>query len=325
LLGLIGFSQVIGKDFWFSSFGQWIIDPSGQGVLNAVFEKGRAYMAQFNPNYVGLYVGLLIPLFITLMFFSKRLVDALYYGVIIILLLISSMGSKSRAWFIAMAASLVVLLAFFVRHIYQNVLKKGGNADKLLTDGPSEPKTKKKPIFQIALVISIPVMLVVAVLIFNSVTKTNYLSTMYGILKEGLSVEKQPDKPLEDIVLGQNTITVKYNGDSLALNLSTEGDSMYFKFVDTAGNEVTFVEPLADGDGLYTFPDERFSTIQFAIMQDTNVDPEGTNGYYLYMFMIDDEPWYFSNQVMTVDNPDLEKQYVLAPDSQFRYLSAAGK
>ena len=67
IMSFLGLSQAFGHDFFQTKFGQSLIKPSTykeELVFN--FEKGRPYMTLYNPNYVGFYAALTIPVLLTL-------------------------------------------------------------------------------------------------------------------------------------------------------------------------------------------------------------------------------------------------------------------
>lgn len=116
ILGLIGVSQAAGKDFWTSSAGLGIIYPAsmkGMGI-EAVFGEKRVYISLFNPNYVGVYTALVLPIFLTLLCFCRKLWKVAAYLLGIAGLLISMFGSQSKAGLVGIAVA-VLFLAFMLR------------------------------------------------------------------------------------------------------------------------------------------------------------------------------------------------------------------
>lgn len=52
-----------------TELGGKLIYPDGG--LNFKFELGRAYLTLYNPNYVGFYVTLIVPILVALLFTTK--------------------------------------------------------------------------------------------------------------------------------------------------------------------------------------------------------------------------------------------------------------
>lgn len=71
---LLGLSQALKHDFFRTSLGQKLMTPSTYkgGPLKFNFEEGRTYLSLYNPNYVGFYVCLIVPILVGLIFAFKK-------------------------------------------------------------------------------------------------------------------------------------------------------------------------------------------------------------------------------------------------------------
>lgn len=134
LLGILGVSQALDKDFFRTAIGQKLLVPNittssgdsywdlidkaaakGEQMLNFTFQNKEIYQTVYNINYVSFYLTLLIPvfglLFINCMMKGKNepIWKKLLWGGLFALLLFNLIGSASSGGYFGMAV--VVLLA----------------------------------------------------------------------------------------------------------------------------------------------------------------------------------------------------------------------
>lgn len=109
----IGFTQAFTTDFYQTITGQRLIAPASvvySGELHFNFEPGRVYLSLYNPNYVGSYASLIIPIFAVLAFFRREIVKRILFAVVAVGLMLCLFGSQSRSGILGMCAALVVLI-----------------------------------------------------------------------------------------------------------------------------------------------------------------------------------------------------------------------
>lgn len=109
----IGFTQAFTTDFYKTDFAQRLIAPASiysNGGLTFQFEPGRVYLSLYNPNYVGSYVSLVVPVFAVLAFFRREIGKRIVYAVVSVGLILCLFGSQSRSGILGMCAALVVLI-----------------------------------------------------------------------------------------------------------------------------------------------------------------------------------------------------------------------
>ncbi|MGL5439580.1 MAG: O-antigen ligase family protein [Filifactoraceae bacterium] len=115
LEGVILISQFAGNDLIFSDFVKSFIIPKKYESLRDAMEltiEGKAYGTFFNPNYVGSFVALLVPIFVLTGIKAKDIRLKLTYLFVVLLLFLGLFASGSRAGIIGVILSLVV--AFFI-------------------------------------------------------------------------------------------------------------------------------------------------------------------------------------------------------------------
>lgn len=111
----IGVLQLFGYDLLEQAWVQRLIVPGDirrNSYFAAVFPKGMVYTTLFNPNYVGSYVAMLLPIAVTAVFFLKETGWRIYAGITAAALLLCLYGSRSQTGVVAVLA--VLLLSVFL-------------------------------------------------------------------------------------------------------------------------------------------------------------------------------------------------------------------
>lgn len=120
LQGLIGLSQVTGKDFFSFGIGRKMltagIDDAAQNTLSYQFmgdNQSSVYMALFNPNYAAVYIIILLPLILMLAITVKKKIGRVLCIVLSVVLLICLYGSGSETGLLV-GGTLIVISAIAV-------------------------------------------------------------------------------------------------------------------------------------------------------------------------------------------------------------------
>lgn len=114
VLCVIGLLQVIGHDFFATELGKKLItsreawDSLDQLAFN--FGKNRIYLTLYNPNYVGVYASLAIPILVPLLLFTKQIKMKVIYAILTIGMVICIIGSESKTAFLTLAIVAVVAI-----------------------------------------------------------------------------------------------------------------------------------------------------------------------------------------------------------------------
>mgnify|MGYP000810124888 CR=1 FL=1 len=105
IIGIIGTFQGLKLDFFRSGLGKSLIASSDVSAanLNFSFAIGRAYTTLYNPNYVGVYCTLLIPIFTVLVPFARNIKERVLYLSVVITLLISMFAAQFKAGIVSLA------------------------------------------------------------------------------------------------------------------------------------------------------------------------------------------------------------------------------
>ena len=271
IMSFLGLSQAFGHDFFQTKFGQSLIKPSTykeELVFN--FEKGRPYMTLYNPNYVGFYAALTIPVLLTLIFAVKKLWQRIASAVLLVAVVIILFASQSRAGIIALAVSLIVMLLCMRKVFIKNWIIAASGI----------------------------VLIIAAFFAVNAMNNNVLLNRL-----QGMFTSEAEYYPLKEIQTNENDVTVVYqsaernaaeNGkttknDQLVIKmLQDKNGADYFELTDGSGKEVGFA--LAEDGVTNNITDPRFP-FSFAAVQD--------DSFHGFEITIDGNAWYLSNLMNT--------------------------
>jgi len=133
VIGIIGAFQAFGRDIFDTAFGNRMV--LGKELYDEYYESGglqvrfkdQVYTTLFNPNCVGLFACLLIPVFTASVFYFKHIFLKILSGITAVLAAICLVGSKSQAGYIGFIAVVLVCAAvgvvYFLRFHTNKMLK----------------------------------------------------------------------------------------------------------------------------------------------------------------------------------------------------------
>lgn len=233
LIGLIGFLQVIGHDLYMTDFGKYLILPeeirkalgkTKDFVFN--FPEGIVYMTLYNPNYVGFYAALTIPILTALFVFVKNWFIKIAGFALNVVIFLCLMGSGARNGMIAVFCSLLFMLVLFRKNL----------------------KTK-----WIYFTISYASM--VAVFVIFNIVKGGMVTER---LEAGFEVEKDTSEKLEKIDTNDENVTITYDGHDLVITMAlSQEEGATIALVDENGIVVETERQNTEGFS-YKILDDRF-------------------------------------------------------------------
>ena len=239
---LIGLSQAFSQDIFRSDLGRWLLLPkeyydNPENKLVFEFPLGRVYLTLYNPNYVGSYVSLVSPVFLMLAFAKKKIWLAVVNIVVYIGLLLCILGSGSRAGFIGVAFSLILLLLLFNKKLIK----------------------------------FIPEALIVIVLIVGIVYTYNNYSNGQLLSRAEQALEiKKVEPNLKAIETNDDNIVIHYLDHKLELSLYIDpsGEAFAVDAFDENNNRVDYIPTLSESGESYNFAttDDRFTNISFEFL-----------------------------------------------------------
>ncbi len=237
LMGIIGMFQLTGHDLYTTQLGKNLLLPENlEDTINISFnfEKGRVYLTLYNPNYVGFFATLTIPILTTLFIFLKKIFVKMIILVLNSVVFLCLMGSGARNGVIALSIALVIMIVFF---------------------------RKKLKTHWIGFLIAYGSMIVLFIT-FNAFNDNKLADR----LEAGLTIKEDSSKKLEDIQTNDDNITIIYGGETLIItqSLDTNGNT-FLVFSDDKGLPVT-VELVDSTTNSYKIVDERYP-LNFSIGQ----------------------------------------------------------
>ncbi|MBE6058933.1 MAG: O-antigen ligase family protein [Clostridium sulfidigenes] len=215
ILSTLGLSQYLGHDLLAASFG-----------FTTKVEKNRVYLTLLNPNYVGVYVSLVLPVLIILASFNRKIWKLPIYILAISGMIICLVGSSSTAGVIAIIAALLFALIINLRHLLKYFY------------------------------ISVPVLcLVIGILITFNNKSDDYLTKQ--VMK--LTNIQKSEANLTNIQTLDDEIVITYKNNPLHIRFFVyEDGSYFFDLVDSENNPVMANYEVMDEEPL-TILDDRFN------------------------------------------------------------------
>lgn len=255
----IGFTQFIGHDFFQTSFGKSLISKE---ELSFRFEEGHVYTTLYNPNYVGLFVALLVPFLLIVIYSVKGYTKKILSGLLTIGLLCCAYGSKSSSGIIGIIASLLALVLLLAILHRSYIIK---HAKRII----------------LGIVMCILVFVVVDISLNNPVGQ--YVADTYRMITDSSA---KPESNLSSIITRDDEVELVYKEEPLKIQFSTENEQYVFTFRDSTGEELK--QQLSQDNRIITLTDERFQDFGFSITQYDTIICFSVN--------VEGSVWYFTNQ-----------------------------
>jgi len=278
LLGLLGVTQALDKDFFRTALGQKLITPNGmtesgytmnqlidqkaaegEQLLNFTFQNREIYQTVYNINYVSFYLTLLLPIFGLLFIMSvkkfkevkaekgnKAFVMPIVWGALFALLEFNLMGSASSGGFFGMAVVVLVAIILMNKKILNWVKPLAILiAITLLIGGATAERWMPEISFAV-----------------NSVTSDKGTT-------EQVEIEAEPTLKgqLDYIKTEGHTITVSINGETVSFN-ANYADPTAITIVDGEGKSLN--AKINKEANAYYVEDERFDLVSVRPGSDSN-------------------------------------------------------
>ncbi|MBQ3600022.1 MAG: O-antigen ligase family protein [Lachnospiraceae bacterium] len=257
IIGLLGTFQGMKMDLFRSDFGKNLLASAKvpAQMLDFSFEEGRTYATLYNPNYVGVYATLVVPIFTVLVIYTKKMWDRVLYGLVVLTTLISMFAAQFKAGIVSLAMVGVIILVL----LRKTIIKKW--------------------------FITIPVVIgIIGVFILvDTVNGHNYSKNIANAFK----IEKLQEKALSAIETKENNIEIVYNNQKYYFSatdvVNEDGTISYsdHKVVKEDGSEVEVY--LAEDQSRFLLRDENLQT--FSIYNASSV-----NGFVIN---IEGKDWCF--------------------------------
>lgn len=123
VITVIGVFQYFGMDLFRTKFFQNMVIPAAlkneAGEFNLRVGERIIYSTLYNPNYVGSYAAMVMPVILVLLIWTKKLGYKLSLAALLALTAINWIGCDSRAGLFGAAAAFVVLAVLYRKMIWQ--------------------------------------------------------------------------------------------------------------------------------------------------------------------------------------------------------------
>jgi hypothetical protein len=259
ILSLLGLTQLTGHDFFGSDIGTRLITSPSYWGKSLTLNFKKVYLTFYNPNYVGFYVSLVLPILITVILLTKKSRFTLLYLFAALGLILSLSGSGSTAGFIGVFTGCIFLLIFFWRYYLKYYY------------------------------ISIPAFIIAAVAIiciisFNGKAH-NYIIYNFNKLT---NLKKSAAPALSDIQTNDKELVIVYNNNKLITQFNADdNNSIYILITDENGESLAY--DTNPENAAMTVQDKRFPGFVFTPVSYENII--GVN------VLIDGHEWFFTNQI----------------------------
>lgn len=242
---IIGIGQYVGRDLILTDIGKMIVIPNSlkqlRGMITNQFTHGMITCTLYNPNYVGSFSAIVLPIFVALCFMQNNIGKRLFYIFITGCATFLLVGSKSSAGLLA--TIMVIILALIVLGKYIT-MACGKYKKAVMISGVC---------FSVAIGVSSP-------LWFNEfkVLTSQIYETLFTVHDQDEYLQKVAIKDV--ITEGNETIFKMAAGD---LVVGRDNESLYFVDENNAPVEVE------DNGDVITIKDSRFDKYFFQKFYDS--------------------------------------------------------
>lgn len=251
LLILVGFSQLIGHDFWSTGIGRKFLLPISQwgAKLSFNFEAGRVYLSQYNPNYVGPLAAMIVLFFSVLVVFSKGWKKKTIFALVAIGMFVCLLASQSKNGIVALFLGGIVLCLFLHKRVkkYWYIFVGG-------------------------------IVLFVVVIVGLDASRDHFILraikySWWSLTQESAADDRCPE--LEDIQAGDEFIEVAYSGNTIYIKgiVDEEDNSLTFDLFDDEGKEISYTYDAESEVAL--IQDERFADIKLRSIKINDINCVG--------------------------------------------------
>jgi hypothetical protein len=220
----LAISQVTGHDFISSDLGKrLIVPPKYWGNLDSIDFKfdNWVYLTLYNPNYVGSFVALILPVILVLMIYHRKIKTLPIYIISAIGLIVSLIFSKSATGIIGLLAAGILSLVLFWRYY--------------------------------KIIIPVVVVLIISIFLFNGLNHNILFDKLNQITKL-----QKTEYNLTNIQTKDNEVVITYKHNDLHIQFLVDDSAINFSFLDQNGEQVPNTSDMPDGKLTYNLQDDRF-------------------------------------------------------------------
>jgi hypothetical protein len=268
IMSVIGILQFTGNDFFSTKAGYNLIIPSQYRNGNSLtfnFGENRVYLTLYNPNYVGVYASLFIPLILSMIFFQKNSKLIIYSVIAVLGLIICVFGAQSLAGVIGLGVALISITIF----MWRNLVKR------------------------LYITISIIILLIIGAFLLNNVTDGLFINKMSYTVKNSKTTLNISDMDTED-----DRVSFVYKGNTMNVQYIDNGDKTV-SFVAFDENNYEIPGYYDNSSNYYIINDEKFPGVAIGIDKELEgvffIQIDGIN--YRFTNQAGDGTYYYVNAV----------------------------
>lgn len=233
---VIGITQLVGKDFFESDLGRRLLVSESRAeirdLLTFTFSGSgghQVYMTLYNPNYVGVFTSLILPIAAVLVFATKKWPGRIAWGCITLLLFLCTLGSGSKTFLLSLLGVGIIAIVFNRKLIVKY--------------------------YKIALVALI--LLIGSAAIYFNVINLN----VFQYVKNAMAVQKT-EYAMEDFKVLADRVEITYNQNTLNVQYAEADEGVYFVFSDGDGAALQYA---TGEDYAIRLQDDRFEGLSFSV------------------------------------------------------------
>lgn len=270
VLCILGLLQVLSHDFFATDFGKKLILSKeywdNLDDVSFTFGVNRIYLTLYNPNYVGVYATIAIPILVSFVFFTKNIIGKVIYGILTVGMLICIVGSQSKTAFLSLAVVMILAIIICRKRIFQHW--------KFVIPGV--------------------IVLAIVFFVFDASIGHSYTNSIKAAFKT-LTQSQTSEPAVTEVDTLDDEIVIHYLNNPLHISYTRNGDSFSIQALDDAGNEI----PVIQEEVNIVLQDELFTGVtitpvtfseQYGIQvvigghtwYFTNEAKEGDSSYYFY-------------------------------------------
>lgn len=294
VMAALGLSQVFKCDFLRSDLGMKLITPPPHEKLTFNFELGRSYLTLYNPNYVGYYATLIVPLLIALVFTTKKLWHRIGYAFLAASLVLILFSSQSRAGIVIIIISLFIML-LCMRKVFIKNWKITAAAIAVFIIG------------------------------FIGINMANQ-NILFTRMKSMFSTADEVHA-LKSILTNDDNVTITYNDASLIFKTSLdETGADVFELSDGSGVIVNYA--LSEDNTAYVIQDERFP-FTFAPVRTNGfngfeITIEGKQWYFSNLMKENDTSYYVLGNSMSLFKLTEQEKSISFLENHYHFANMRG-
>lgn len=273
VLCAIGFSQLTGHDIWKTDFGKSIYIPAKYEQLKDSLNfnsSSSIYMTLLNPNYVGMFSALVLPICIMLCIGSSSFKKKTAWGIMSVVVFLCALGSGSKAFLLTIIVTITIgTILLIIRNI------------------------KFLPL--ITAIISVFALLISAYDTYSG-------KDLYAYVKKAMTPVEN-SYAVEDFVTETDKVTLKYRGKQISFKAEyySYAQLVYLTAFDEDGTDIPYT---INDSGIIYFDDERYNDITAEIYIGANNLPyviEINAAGHNYRFSYENGSYCYVNNLFKID------------------------